>query len=278
VATSIVDKNGKFTTVHKAAVEPSAGHKSIPAPVTRKSRKTPPAGTPLPPEPMLTVQEIDEFLRREDMFHNTRGVAGEHGIASQESGLLSASFAKQLIDNDRLDPTILKRVLMRIPSEGDNYDTYNTLLIFDHLSNSPTALEGYSEYMLGVRVVEGLALHNSGGKAMPRINTEEELKGYAAVVRFASSPEMNNLRYTSSTNSAVSWRVLYETGGHSTQVFAVENRHLEKLLQEQPDDTELIIEYVSERGMHKRLKRPVDELRGWLEAARENPALHDGWL
>lgn len=276
VATPIVDKNGKQTTVHKVAVEPSAGRKSIPAPVARKPRKTPPAGTPLPPVPMLTADGVEEFLRREDMFFDTRGIAGKHGIATQESGRVAASFAKQLIENDRVDPMHVKRALIRMPTDEHNYDIYNTLLICDYLTSVSTTSE--LDAMMVPRVVEGLALHNSDGKSLPRISTKEELKGYAAVVQFAASRKVNDYRYTSSTKSIASWKVLYESGGHSTQVYAVENKYLEKLLQEQPDDADLIIDYVTERGMHQRLKRSVDELRVWLEASREHPALHDGWL
>jgi hypothetical protein len=72
--------------------------------------------------------------------------------------------------------------------------------------------------------------------------------------------------------------VRIKRGGRYKPLLTFANPYLETLLRAQPEDHEIIGEYLKERGLDSHSERAVIELQRYVEHANGHPALHDGWL
>jgi hypothetical protein len=278
--TVIVDKNNKVTTVHKRQEQASAGRKSIPAPALRKNVSTTPAGTPLPVPPLLNPEQIEEFIARNDLPDITfkGGLSGEKILAEMLS-VEDVSLIKELIDTGRMTRRSVKLLSTAVSPHPEQPHTHNALLIAEQLiASSRVRIVGdnTADMMLVTMAVEGLRYHNAPGKGpLPRITTKEDLTRYTAVAEFVL---LQLGMGGNKTDAGIRTRRIRDHNGESNITSVTENKHLEALIMERPDDVGVISAYVNERGMHKSLKTPVNTLRTYLDQTKDASAIREGWL
>lgn len=279
-ATVITDVNGKVTTVHKRQGSVSAGRKSIPAPALHKPAEAAPVGTLLPVPPLLSSNQRKEFIARGDLPEITfKGGLSSEKVLSEMLSIEDVSLIKEMIDTGRMTPKGVKLLATAASPHPEQHHTHNALLIAEQLIASPRVRiigDHTADMMLVTMAVGGLRYHNAPGKGfLPRITTKEELVRYTAVAEFVL---LQLGMGGNKTEAGIRTRRMRDHNKESNLQSVVENKHLEALIMERPDDTDEISAYVNERGMHALAKTPVNDLRAYLDQTKEARAIKDGWL
>lgn len=111
------------------------------------------------------------------------------------------------------------------------------------------------------------------------IPTHSQLASDTAVAVFIVRycPEMTD-HYGRTRPNRLMTTVRIKRGGRYKPLLTFANPYLEPLLRAQPEDHEIIGAYLNERGLDSHSEQAVIELQKYVEHAKANPALHDGWL
>lgn len=277
--TVITDVNGKVTTVHKRQERASTGRKSIPGPALPKLDAVQPTGTVLPVHPMMSGEELQEFISNSGLpnFTFKGGLTTEKVLSTLSPE--DVSLLKHMVDSGRLTPKEAKLTTTVITPHPKEAHTRNIMLVWSRLKASQHLLmrgDSAGDAKLIAMAVDGLRFHNAEGKgSLPPVTTEEELAGYTAVVEFVLLQQGMG---GNKTDVGIKSTRMRSHDGESDGQTVVRNKHLEELIRNRPDSVGAIVQYVNERGMHDSAKRPVLALSAYLDDVQETPAISEGWL
>lgn len=271
IPTPIVDKNGKRTTVRKRAAAPSATGNKLPAPTLASTSKSP-AGTPLSfPEPLTETQKQAFIATTPLLSASYLNMNWDHMLNTRISNE-DLALIKDFLDNDRLPVEAVKATLANVSVEPRMMVTSNALLTIEtirlrgSLPEDPVAQRATVIGMMPS--IRGLHRNQLSG-ASRKLTTKEQVEGAAAVVMFISSLD-NDI-------DAKECHVVKNNGSMVSQN-SIRNVHLDALIREQPDRLDDILDYIAERGMNKKTKGPVEDLRKFLKDSDGARAISEGWL
>lgn len=270
IPTVITDVNGKTTTVHKRDTAVSKGTKQLPAPALTKAGHKPSTGKLLPVPPAISKEDADEFLRRGGVDLGPRVSRAKSEITTRQSGLDTVALVSEMLRSGRISSEDASYVMDDKITLVDCYATYNTLLMFEHLKTGDQRFIN-DDRMLIVQAMQGMAVNNSKFQLpLPKFTTEDELVRYGAIIRFICVQDW--------TKDLVGRTDVPINDNTTAYAYALNNKHLDRLIQDYPDDVRRINTYITERGMDKRKKAPVEALRIWLDETRNTTAISEGWL
>jgi hypothetical protein len=271
IPTQIVDKNGKRTTVRKRAAAPSATGKKLPAPALASTSKSA-SGTPLSFPKPLTETQKKAFLDGSPLLGTSySNMNWDHMLHTRISNE-DLAIIKDFLDKDRLPVDTVKAILANVSVEPRMTVTSNALLAMEAvrlrggLPEDPSAQRATVISMMAS--VRGLHRNQVSG-ASSKLTTTEQVNGAAAVVLFINSFEND---WTAKEQHVV------KNNGTMVSQNSIRNVHLDALIREQPDRLDDILGYIAERGMHKRSKGPVEDLRQFLKDSNGARAIAEGWL
>jgi hypothetical protein len=257
IPTAIVDKNGRQTTVHKAAIAAPSKALKVPAPSVSKTAA----------KPRKTIHDVPPMSKFEaDLFLSNGGImlpswifANRDKITAHKNGMDTVALTRYFLRSGKLDGRVLTSIIFNGGDLifTDSANVYNSMLMVEYLSREgKRELLDENEAVLGA--VRGLPVNNSAKREpLPQFETEDQLAEYAAVVEYI-------VRQKDASNTVSDARLFVE-GKKVQHPTAIANKHLEKLIRENTNELDAIITYVNERGMDKK-KSSVDTLREWLDS------------
>jgi hypothetical protein len=272
---TIVDKNGRTTTVHRRDATKSSVGTGLPSPKLSPQNGT--QGTPLEPIPLTTASQtkviIAEFEKGE-VYWNLDAKSLSTNLSRKDKGLIY-----RMLKNPDIDSELVKMLVSyALWNEGTKSEEISSALLIAEkiISNGDTVISSEWGVSTFLETVIGIDQRGAGGYLRPvkEIETQEELAGKAAVTTFTLTawnefPDDGSVTAKGSKKFNFRWKRDFRF---------VANRHLESLLMERPEKRYTITEYVRKRGMHPANKKPVDALRSYLDEGAEATAVSSGWL
>lgn len=284
--TTVTDKNGRVTTVHKRHdAHGSSKPLSVPAPTLAPQAPRSTAGTPLTPAPPLTEAQHKEFRawQREvvqSFGYNERAMTNAARPLDPESEAL----AWRVLKSGRVNPQAVASLVN--DSQLDKY-------MFRHNDHTPTELQAKLRVAervgeinpavadiagrgLGVRIDNcvngyGYSTAEANCTSLREINTEEELTKVAAVATF--------LVYTMNEGLGNQQKQgeYKDAEGRRTSGTWMRNHRLKAFLTENPDEVNRVIEYVGSREVGITVKDTRDIIQ-YVNESKELGVMDQGWL
>lgn len=270
IPTAVVDKNGKQTTVRKRAAAPSAASKKLPAPAlvtTPTSRPT----TPLVLPETMTVKERDAYIAGSPLRDASMKEYGWDQMLKYQLDDETITLLKHMTESGRLSEEDARAILGNTSVSSESTSTYNAFLVIEEArkQNMLPSSTTYARAVIGTMTRSVIGLGRNDSSSNTKFTTQEQVTESAAVVSFIHRMEKNPdtmFQHVTEHRSSVS-----ET--------AITNKHLDTLIREHPDRVDEIVDYVTERGLHKKNSGPVDDLRAYLnDSAHGAKAIAEGWL
>lgn len=267
IPTPIVDKNGKQTTVRKAATTAPSKPRNVPAPSATMKAHVPQT---IHDFRRLSKREADLFVMNGGIIWGPRIFDQREKITSHQNGIDAISLAMHFQRKGKMDEGTLRFILNDCELIlTDSANVYNSLLMVEYLSRAgdPEVFDNTHSILSALRGFPA----NSSSRREPiaQFKTEDQLSRHAAVIEYIIRQE--------DVSNTVSNVNIFVKDHHVPFAKAITNKHLEKLIRNYPKELDAIIAYIDERGMDRKTKPPVDALREWMES-KVSPALREGWL
>lgn len=120
--------------------------------------------------------------------------------------------------------------------------------------------------------------HLSANEPVPVISTHTQLASDTAIAVFIVRYCQEESGSNGDKHHQLMREVRIKRGGRYKPLLTFANPHIEAVLRAQPEDHPLIGKYLTERGLNPNSFRDLIALRDYLDTAKTNPVLHDGWL
>ena len=271
---TIVDKNGRTTTVHRRDATKPSMDTSLPTPKLAPQNGT--QGTTL--EPLVSATRSQSKKVIEELESGERYWSVKDGQIATWVSKNVQTLIVRMLDNNAVNIGVVKSSVQYGVWDDSvtKEELVNALLILEHLCTRGDwrVLDAYDASFFFNAVLgadqESTRVHLDPVKP---ITTQEELESKSAYVMFVLLAEENWLR----DDSIIRRRRKKFDFKWDRDFIDINNKHLKNLVMERPDKLQEIINYVRSRGMHKTNKNPVDALRAYLEEPIENP-VSSGWL
>lgn len=274
---TIVDKNGRTTTVHRRDSTRSSVNASPPAPKLTPEKGA--QGTPLPPLVSNTASQNNRIRSEFSKLPEHFGIRDE--FIFHELKASDKIIVRQMIEDPDADNETVKRIISHgLWSEPRvKGEITASLLVYQKMvANGDAGILHEKHLALGVLYESVLGLSQRHNRAyvedVDPIKTEEELAGKTAVITFIMNawndlPTETLVYRTGNKQGDQKWKLGFKV---------VTNKHLHDLIMERPEDRRRITEYVRLRDMHPTEKGPVLALRQFLDKELNPLAVSSGWL
>ena len=291
IPTQVTDVNGRVTTVHKrpdnhAGTSPAL---NIPAPAAPSL----PSRTPLVlPQPITDAQILEFNEHYGEAFTQITYRRDSMYTFLYDLDEVTQALIKRVCDSGKVQPQTVVRFLTRYREEregtvgrlmGANRDgaarlgqLQAALLVAEkmgHQSPAAAAERGSMYALIIERGIKGYCFSPKKSERVPlaHVRTEEELASLTAVITYLIDAQrrMDYLQYKSTT--------MEDAYGASADVFYMTNRTLDAFLRKNPDETDRVIRYVSERGIGTTAQE-TKNLTTHLHETKDFGLLSDGWV
>lgn len=224
-------------------------------------------GTPLDlPEAMTGAEFRKFYIEESGRYPEGLGRPYLDIISLNHTGY-SAALIQKLMWTGALGPLLVAKCLNVTRNRGGNsfYMLHNMLLITEKLQNYGIDPDrtGYTRFIMGLS-------YYMPARELKPIATVEELDGAVAVIRVLD-------RFLNVDNGVVKITgVQGYTHAGTTEALVLANKHLDRLLREQPEKTDLIISFLDDHEIGT-TKKTLAALLEFLKS--ETPgAVATGWL
>lgn len=284
--TTVTDKNGRVTTVHKRqdAHGPSKPL-SVPAPTLAPQPSRSTAGTPLTTPPPLTEDQQEEFRAWQREIVQSYGYNKRAQVdAARPLDPESEALAWRVLKSGRVNPQAVASLVNE--SQLDRYmfrhrdhnpsELQAKLRVAERVGEINPAVSDLADRGFGVRIgqcVDGYGYSPSemNRTSLREITTEEELAAVAAVSAFV----------VYATNEGLTGQLkegeYKDSEGRRNNGTWMTNHRLKAFLQENPDDVNRVIEYVGSRSVGTTAKE-TREIIQYVQESKELGVLDQGWL
>lgn len=284
--TTITDKNGRVTTVHKKQDAGSSSKSlSMPAPSLAPSQSRTVAGTPLDaPTPMTEAEEVlfgawrKEKARQANL--NSRAVDACLAELDREAASIAWRILKTgKVNHFTLSNIIQSEQLQRHAFNKRGYDPRvlrSQLRLLERVSEEYPDIAGSAGVTLSEIIPGSMSGYGYAPKVEDRINvksidTKEELDAIAAVAAFIANA-MNEDRYDQFKDDDFKC-----DGATVYSAMWMKNHRLKAYILEDVEALPSIIRYVNEHDVGISAK-DTREIIQYVAESRELGALNDGWL
>lgn len=271
---TIVDKNGRTTTVHRRDATNSSVGTSLPSPKLSPQNGT--QGTPLQPIIFNTASQTKQMLAafsNGPTYYNVDSSMVSSGLSKRDKAI-----TKRMLDNPDFNSELVKKIvsygLWNEPTYPEEI-TANLLIAEKIIMTGDGSILKNNASTLYEIIIGMDQRHNRSYLTEPNaIQTEEELAGKAAIASFVLKawlelPHDGSVYNVGNKQADFRWNRDFKI---------ISNKHLHDLIMERPADQHRIMEYVRLRGMHSTNKTPVKALRVYLDEGVEATAVSSGWL
>lgn len=284
--TTVTDKNGRVTTVHKRQdAHGSSKALSVPAPTLATKPSHAAAGTPLKPPAPLTEAQSQEFRAWQREIVETYGY-NERAKADSVRPLdpESEALAWRVLKSGRVTPSAIFQMVSS--SQLDKFmfrhkdytptELRAKLLVAERVGEINPAVADIAGNAISVHIdncVDGYGYSTVEEKrtSLREINTEEELAVVAAVTTFLVYAGNEGLANQHKHGDFKDPEGRRNTGTWMT------NHRLKAFLQENPQEVNRVIEYMGSRDVGITAKE-TRQIIQYVQESKELGVLDQGWL
>lgn len=293
VATPIVDKNGKRTTVRK---KPEAGAgaaqkvANIKPVLSSASRTNKPAAQRLPPLGEITEEELRQLGEEyPELSHSTRDMNSSVDILLAHTPPSTWALVKRVMDAG-LDADLIVYLtgihearVTRWWTNGASDAEHavaqlnNCMLVAERIGRDYPDMQGESGDFLGRQVSRTLETYAQSVtpnrlRTLKLFRTEDQLDGAAAVTAFVINCDQNHSSFTDSFIRNINISI----GSRSFNGAVITNSDVDEYIREHPHDLPRIMKYMDDYE-YGNSAQDAETLISFLEETTDSP-LVDGWL